>query len=45
MSVVLLSYTDFNEICHGHTLIPEKGHKLLFTASTDIHASGAAGKS
>lgn len=37
--------TDFNEIWHINTSVLEEGHRLLFTAITEIHADGAPGES
>lgn len=34
-----------NEILYGDTFIIEEGHRLVFTAITDIHASKTPGKS
>lgn len=35
--------TEYNEIRHGDILLIN-GHRLFFTATTDTHAGGDAGK-
>lgn len=36
----LYRYTDFNGIMHEESLMLNEGHRLLFTAITNIHADG-----
>lgn len=37
-------YIDFNEIWHEDTLILDEGHRLIFTAITEINMGGAVDK-
>lgn len=36
--------TDFNEVYHGYSLMPEVGHRLLSIPITDVYAGEPANK-